>query len=259
MESALSNYYKLKQKYDRKLEKEKNNIKNSDLNIKEKREKIKKLKMPCINCKRKVNTIFSRLPGRVTAVCGDNSDPCNLNINIQLGKYTQLSVLLDSLYQSLKYLKESIILNKLNFMFNYVDEDSTIKNFNKIKKHYDETNTQILKLESNFEKRFNVLSNKQELKALEIEFYNNIKEFQSIIKQFLDEKQEIYLRDAMELYLNKIVKNQEDIRKLKYSIMLIDTETNKKEEIAYLIQQKYSLLDTEIVLKNPKIISNQYI
>uniref|UniRef100_A0A6C0KFM3 Uncharacterized protein n=1 Tax=viral metagenome TaxID=1070528 RepID=A0A6C0KFM3_9ZZZZ len=259
MESALTNYYKLKQKYDNKFQKEKDKIKDSDLTLKEKREKVKKLKMPCINCKRKVNTIFSRSPNHVTVLCGDKTNPCDLNINIQLGKYTQLSVLLDSLYQSLKYLKESIILNKLNFMFNYVDEDDTIKNFNKIKKHYDETNTQILKLESSFEKRFDILSNKEELKALEIEFYKNIKEFQSIIKQFLDEKQEIYLRDAMELYLNKIVKNQENIRKLKYSVMLVDTETDKKKEIAYLIQDKYSLTDTEIILKNPKIISNQYI
>ena len=77
---AITDYYKLKQQYEDKINRQKNRIiKNETLTILQKRKKIKKLVPVCLNCNKPGGTIFSNNKGVLLAVCG-SSTPCELNI-----------------------------------------------------------------------------------------------------------------------------------------------------------------------------------
>ena len=73
---ALKIYFKLKQKYDSKLQQLKEKIIKEDISWKEKREKFERRKK-CIKCQQIGGSKFSYNDGIYTAICGSNS-PCEL-------------------------------------------------------------------------------------------------------------------------------------------------------------------------------------
>jgi hypothetical protein len=95
---AINEFYKLKEKFESEINKNKKTIiNNSTLSNREKRSEFLKLMPKCVNCKRpsKKGTIFSITyhpsddkiaEHRVfKAICGNLADPCNLNIEVNIG------------------------------------------------------------------------------------------------------------------------------------------------------------------------------
>ena len=94
---VLSEYYKLKNEYTKKIQAQQNSImKDETLSMKQKQDKYRKMKTKCINCGRNVGTIFNNDSGILTAVCGDKTNRCALNIKINRGKYLNLEDLIDT-------------------------------------------------------------------------------------------------------------------------------------------------------------------
>ena len=135
--TAIDNYYKLKQKYEQQLENKKKPIRNNkDLTKKEKKIKFKQIKINCINCGKKGGTIFTKKNIVLIAVCGNTSNPCNLNININRGDYTNIYDTEGLIQKDIESIKKKIMLLKLDLLFNYADESVIIKEFNIEKKKY---------------------------------------------------------------------------------------------------------------------------
>jgi hypothetical protein len=113
IKEALNEYFKLKNKYETQIMANKKKIINKNfLSKREKKEEYKKLKPKCINCKRPGGTLFTSIYipetdtsesyRELSAVCGIISDPCNLNITIQLAKVELMSTLLKSMENDIK-------------------------------------------------------------------------------------------------------------------------------------------------------------
>jgi hypothetical protein len=116
----LNEYYKLKNKYENKRQSQINTIlKNDKLTMKQKQEKFRKLNTNCINCGRNVGTIFNNDGGVLTAICGDNVSPCNLDIKLNRGKFLNLEELIDVFQSGVDELKEEIIATKMDLLFIY--------------------------------------------------------------------------------------------------------------------------------------------
>ena len=52
--------------------------------------RIHNLKPRCIHCTRNVGTNFEKISGVYRASCGDSTDPCKLNIEINAGYHTNI-------------------------------------------------------------------------------------------------------------------------------------------------------------------------
>ena len=121
VEEAINNFYKEKSKYESLLDKDKKSIiKNKGLSWKEKRVEYNKLKPKCVNCKRPVGSIFSVTHDNsnmqeiriLRATCGDRVNPCNFNININPGSYSNIVAVLKKEELDLKKYKMKIIDEK---------------------------------------------------------------------------------------------------------------------------------------------------
>ena len=85
---ALKNYYELKKVYEKQYyQKKLNIIKQTNLSTKEKKQKFQEMKKLCINCKKEGGTIFTNKNNTLKALCGNESNPCKLNIELQKGIY----------------------------------------------------------------------------------------------------------------------------------------------------------------------------
>ena len=140
IENSINEYYKLKSNYENEINKNKKNIiNNTSLSWKEKRIEFQKLKPKCINCKRPGGTIFSIKLDNSTnnrhlkAICGILSNPCNLNINIELGKYEELPYILKDTEKEINEIKLNIIDDKNKLLFGFIKTDLALNNFNEIK------------------------------------------------------------------------------------------------------------------------------
>mgnify|MGYP001296889149 CR=1 FL=1 len=97
-EDVINYFYTKKKRYDAKINKKKADIRDDpDLSLEEKRLGYKNIKMDCIKCKRPVGTIFSTKNRELVAKCGDVSQPCSLDIRVNLGTYENIPNLLEGL------------------------------------------------------------------------------------------------------------------------------------------------------------------
>lgn len=254
---AIDEFYKLKDKYESKINKEKQKIlAMTSISKKEKQTKFNRIKKYCINCNREGGTIFSNKNRILKAICGVSYSPCKLNIEIQLGEYdSKINILNDE-----KINKENseleIIKIKLKLLFNFIEESEAIKLYENEKKIYTENQviyhsllTDILMITDNPTKFKNINDTVTSL-------YQNIETLKQLHKIYYQNDNTNIIKEIIELYLKKIIPNTERIRNLTYNYYYIEENDDGTFE---LIQKPYTNIQlelnngiTEKIIKNNK-------
>jgi len=250
---ATDEYYKLKAKYEKAKENEiKKYTSDSDLSKKQKREKFSRFKQKCVNCNRPGGTEFSNKNRILRAVC-NASPPCKLDIQIQLGLYdTKYNVMQE--YKTYRDEEQiNIIKTKLNLLFNFSTEDETIKKFEDYKNNFIEFNKAYNSLLTDY---LLIVENPTKQSNLDdgiVSLYENVEELKKLNKDYTNDTRPEYIREMVELYINKIKPNAERNRNLRYSYNSIETDDN----MMHLIQKPFITEQIEINIgETPKIIKN---
>ena len=244
---ALNDYYKLKQQYNKQIEKEVTKlIKTNDLTNKEKHEKFKQLKRKCVNCGKEGGTIFKQDGNLLSAKCGHMEKPCKLDIQLQRATYSNINHQISELNHIININKIENINNKLNFLFGYVSESTTLENFNKLKqelidevKKYQKINEMYLNIVSNLTK-FN------EIKANNKNLFILIQNFKDLITNFEETGDFGYIKNAIELYIGTITETVNNIRNLKYVYNTV--EFNENDNTHHLIQEQYTQSQLQVII-----------
>jgi len=236
---TLDQYYRYKDKYESNLKKEKTQIIKLDgLSWREKRTEYMKIKPKCINCRRPVGSIFSskkQEDGRhLIALCGDRKQPCPFNININLGLVQNIQENLHNDESELNEYKHKVIIDKNDLLFGYITAEEAVSRFDKLKEQVSEF-TKIY--EFTLQTYLNVVDNeekKAELEKIQLEFYNNLDNFNLMIKQYNSTQNTQLIVDAVELYTNSIQPRANEIMNKKY--VYNDVEYNEDDNTFHLIQ-----------------------
>lgn len=250
----LNEFYKLKYEYDKKVQSHRNNIiKDKMLNMKQKQDKYRKMKVNCINCGRNVGTIFEHKEGILTSICGDKTAPCNLNIKINRGKYVSLEMLLDVFQTGVDEVKEKIITTKLDLLFGYEQESNTLEIFTGLKEELTQDLESLMEYKTKFIEIVTNLDNKQILSTKMTMFYNKVSLIKSTVDEFNETGQIQLIKDMITLYDTELTPLLVELRNLKYKYMAVEydleTDTHK------LVRNVFTLQDMTIPFENPKVIS----
>ena len=259
---ALNTYFKLKNTYESNIQKEKTQIsKIPELSWREKRIEFMKFKPKCVNCNRPVGTVFSTKTNAETgerqyvALCGDRKDPCPLNININLGVISDITEDLQRDEDTINKYKRDIIIDKNDLLFGYITPEEAVAQFDRIKNEVTDTTTLY---EFTLQKYLDIVDNtkeKEELKKLQLEFYNNLDNFNAIIKQYNANQNVQLIVDAVDLYVKIMEPRANEIIKKKYSVNMV--EYNENDNTFHLVQQQISIedLETDIGEIGQKVVS----
>jgi len=257
---AINEYYKLKMKYEADLSKNKKKIiNNTHLSLKDKRREFAQLKPKCINCKRPGGTIFSTTFDKTTdsrtlkAVCGIRAQPCNLNITISVGHFELFPITLNDLSSQIKDEKTNIINNKNQNIFGYITAAQTVTLFEKLKVQVSDTTALYM---SYLEEYVDIIDNKQknnDLKRDQEFFYSFLAEIHNAIGLFHSSDNTQYMRDAVDIYVNKLLPLLDKIMKLKYNENKV--WYNENDNTYHLIQNKYTFKDIEFNTGQEKVVS----
>ena len=250
---AINEYYKLKLKYDTTKENEiKKYISDTGLSKKQKREKFSRFQPKCVNCNRVGGTVFSNKDRILKAVC-KVSPPCKLDIQLQLGSYDKKPNIIKEYELYKDQDQTNIIKTKLNLLFNFLTEEETIKKFEEYKINFMEMNKIYNSLLTDYLLIIDNPTLKMNLNEGLISLYENVEELKDIHKEYNKDNKSEFLRDMVELYINKIHPNAERNRHLQFNYNSIE----EKENTFCLVQKPYTLEQIEINFgENPKIIKN---
>ena len=250
----LNEYYKLKNKYENKRQSQINSIlKNDKLTMKQKQEKFRKLKTNCINCSRKVGTVFKSDSGILTAICGDNKSPCNLDIKLNRGKFLNLEEMIDVFQTGVDELKEEIIATKLDLLFGYEQEATTLTKFNKLKEEITQDLEAVMEYKTQFIEVVSNLDNKSELNTKMTIFYNKMTLIKSTIDEFNETSQIQLIKDMISTYQTELVPLLHELRELKYRYMAM--EYDRDTDTHTLVRKVFTLQDMTIPFDTPSVES----
>jgi hypothetical protein len=257
---SLDQYYRYKDKYESNLKKDKTQIiKLEGLSWREKRAEYMKIKPKCINCRRPVGSIFStknQEDGRhLIALCGDRKQPCPFNININLGLVQNIQENLHNDENTLDEYKRDVIIDKNDLLFGYITAEEAVGKFDKLKEQVAEF-TKVY--EFTLQTYLNVVDNpvkKAELEKLQLEFYNNLDNFNLMIKQYNSTQNTQLIVDAVELYTNTMQPRANKIMNKKYAYNGV--EYNEDDNTFHLIQLSITNenLEWDLMDNGQKVIS----
>lgn len=251
----LNKYFEMKSSYEKKYETKKNSIlKSKILTRKEKIQKIRNIKLQCINCKREVGTVFELKDRIYRAYCGDTTKPCQLNIELKRPNTVNIYHEHAKNNEDIETKQNDMVIAKLQLLFGFVSEDTMLDLYQAIKTQYNES-IQFHDLLSSFiesiEKRDEKKTIRQEARR---EYYQAISELKKMVRQFLVTQNGSLLKDAIELYMDSIKPSQRRIRDTTYSVFHVEKEEQKEQEIL-LIKKEMSILEKEYFLEEPETLS----
>lgn len=238
----FNKYYQAKSNYDNYKNKVKAHILKQNLTEIEKKKEFSKLNFKCINCKNQGGTMFNETKDTLHMICGNISKPCNLNLKIIKKNYINLSDELINIKNLIYNIKKKILTIKLNVLFNYITQDKALESFNEESK----------KLNNYQEKYFIYTEKYNEITSDESiddellqkqNIINDINEFYTLFKQTNDQN---YINDAHSLYINELIKINNQIFKKKYKNFYIEENDDKIRTVF----QKFNENDLIFLNKN---------
>jgi hypothetical protein len=234
--TSLYEYFRLKNAYESKVSKMKQNAFHRAPTKKQGAIKARAIKPPCIQCKRTVGTVFSRKDTKYLAVCGDANHPCPLNIQIYSGHYFHNDLLLDIYKEDMDKKKDSIIKQKMDTLFNYISEKESVKQFKSELEEYTTDSKMYADLIKKRDELHHNIDTELAIRKDTKEMYRIIDEIKHNIKEYDKSHNKEMLRYAVGLYKNELIPIVQHLRMKKYGIMETDiSEDGETRLVQYKI------------------------
>lgn len=242
---AIHNYYKLKQKYELSIKKQKQKIiANPSLNAEQKKQKFAQIKKKCIKCNGIGGTIFTNTKNILSATC-NGKRPCGFNIKINRGYYTNIHEEYQYLKSELNNIQNKIIETKLNILFNYTTEEEALKTFDKLRKHL----AGFVKAHDKVQEAYlNIINNKStiaEKKKLSENLHDIKNELKSLSTKYNETSKNSFIVESIELYITQLIPIVEQLQKLSYVYNSVQEEESiideTKQTYLKLVQEPYTL------------------
>lgn len=248
---AINEYFKLKQKYEKKVLSDKkaflqlttNNIR-SQKETKTIMKKLQTFKPKCIICNKSGGTIFSQKDGYYTAVCG-STQPCKLDIKLFRGYFENKGTMVKIYKDEVEIHKDNIIKQKLDTLLNYISEEQSSKIFKEKVEAYNDDNVVFKEVLDTYNDTFN---NKERLESLNDKMKNDVHyvkdEMKKLMNEYKDTNNKEILKTLVDTYINKFIPEIEKVRALKYEVCEVEQKPmGKKEPNLDILHQFYVSYD----------------
>ena len=245
---ALNTYYSLKSEYEDNVDKLKKKIMaNKTLSSKEKNKEYRKMKPKCINCNRPVGTIFDirfqkDIESRIAkAMCGDRTNPCALNIELNLGVVVNIEDELHDNETKIRDIRREIIKDKNDLLFGYVSAPDAIAKFDKIKEKMADANASYEIILNTYMSIVDNKPVKEKIDKLLLETYANIQSTHELVNKYEREQNVDFINDLVTMYITQMTPKLVELRRLLYPYSAVD----KNDNTCVLIQRKMEIEQME--------------
>jgi len=216
---ALDKYFKLENKY----------LKNEERARTSKKGPIGKPK--CVNCNRNVGTKFFKKDLHYMAICGDETSPCDLQIDIFMGEYNHIDDVMDLFKESTDNFKVDIIKQKLDTLFNYTSEEASVENFKQLLDRYNEDSDTYKFILDKYNLYMNNDVTKQLIAKYDKDIYTITEKIKVLISEYKETNNKQLLTDATNMQLKDLNPVIQKRRELAHPVMEMNHHNIEKKQI----------------------------
>lgn len=227
--SALNKYFEYKSSYEKEILKKKKDIFKVYKNKKDRMLRIHNLKPRCIHCKRNVGTHFEKISGVYKASCGDSTDPCKFNIEINAGYHTNIVTQIGLTLNFINDSKDQMLKYKMDSLFEYEKDDVITKLFEKLNEDFDIERYTYKELIDLYNESFYNEKTEATLEKMNNELFEYNEELQSHLSKYESENNRESLTEAMKIYTNQILPLHQKMYNSKYKVIELIEENNKTD------------------------------
>ena len=227
---SINDYFKLKDKYENDLFKNKKKAFEKAPTKKLGRKNVEKVIPKCLNCGKPGGTIFSRKKHTYYAVCG-NPVPCNLKIEIYNGIYSMNSSILLDTYKDLNIVKSNIIKQKLDTIFYYISTQTSAKLFKEYLEEFTYENSSYIEFFEKYNKIYKDDIKEEKIKRKNQQIYELIHAIKQLVLKYEETGNTDLLQNAIEIQKNELNPEIHNLRMLKYEIMEMELVKMNKSTI----------------------------
>jgi len=264
---ALHEYFKMKEKYDTDVRKQKRDLydklRQKNTPIRKIKQMISEIQTPCVNCKQPNGTLFdlkSTETGRIySAICGNRRKPCNLNIQLSTGQYLNIWTSIETTKDFLQEYKEKIIKHKLDVLFNYINETNAASRFKTDLEEYYATKELYEHAVQRYETMYHNPETREKIREKSNTLFDSIEKMDKMVQEYkaspTDDSQ--ILKDAMSIYFGEIATVAKQVYQLKYPESRMDYDEDRdmftlKQSTVTLANMDYSYDESPEVVKYVK-------
>lgn len=247
---AINEFYRLKDKYESVFyDKYVKPIIKSKKTNKEKRVEYARLpKHECINCKRNVGTIFNisydntEILRKFMAKCGDLTNPCPLDIQINYSVREQFDKIINEGLESVEKIKLDIIKQKNNALF-FEKGQNIISIFEKLTTNLKKETEQLgYSIEKDILKNDNperiILLNK----SINEFGIGCILPFKQMIQEYMDTNNELLMNQAINFYVNEMIPKLKEIQNIRFAVNIVEYDADDQK---YILIQRQNTIESE--------------
>ena len=165
------------------------------------------------------------------AICGDETSPCDLQIDIFMGEYATIDELMGIFKESTEELKVNIIKQKLDALFNYTSEEESVENFKQTLEHYNDDSEIYKGIIDEYNLHMNNDVTKQLIAKYDKDIYNITEKIKVLVSEFKESNNKQLLTDATNMQLKELNPLIQKRRELAHPIMEINHYTTEKKQI----------------------------
>jgi hypothetical protein len=258
---TLQDYFALKTQYETKLKQLKKTAFTSVSNKKLGMKKARNVKAPCVQCKRKVGTIFSLQDDRYTCICGDTEKPCNLRIEIYRGNFSSIQSLMYDFKDHIDELKDNIIKRKLDTLFSYISEEESVKVFKKELESYNYDSGMYKELVENYDNNHNNSHRNELIQKKKDLIFKLTERIRGLLAEYEKTSNREFLKSAVELQIKDLLPETQNLRLLSSEIIEMNTvrdssNSNNMTDIHVLFKRDVVLSKSDFTFgEKPRVIS----
>lgn len=250
----LKQYFKLKSKYEKKEKELKKNAYQRADTKKMAKNAVKKVKPPCIKCKRLVGTIFQKKNNTYTAICGDDTQPCKLNIKLYCGNYLHFDEGIDLFQNSLEDIKTNIIKQKMDNIFGYTDDETAKIKYEALLQDYNEEKDILQEMYDRRDEVYENRDKKEQVKNKKRELFTYIEDNKAILDEFKQTKNKQLIKDLVFNNVRNVHREARTISQIENEI--IEMNYYKDENIYKVYKFPMLFHKSEINLGEPEVVKN---
>ena len=254
---SLNNYFKLKNNYESKMRSDKRKIMEKSENKRKGKKLLLSYKPQCINCKRPVGTIFSKIINKYMVFCGDTTQPCSLNIEIYPGEKNNLEYWISLFKEEVDGLKETIIRQKLDTLFNYVTEDKSVELFKKELEAYNQDSVILKEYIDMNDELFHNNHKKKLIEEKNEKIFRVIENIRNLLNEYKNTQNRELLKTAVQLQVDELLPETRIIRMMKNEIMEIQYTTVSNHNEYSVFKYPISLEKLDVFIGEPSKV-NKY-
>ena len=227
-DDAIQKYFKIKVKYEKQVKND------PDQNV-------------CMVCNRKNGMIFSFNENIYSLQCGNQNEPCSLDIRIRRGIYSNLSDVIQDKIKEQHTIRDRIIEIKVQFIFQEISETEMISKYEETNRKWNELSKEIhiLQKSINDKEEYDILEKKQFKEQIQ----RNVDDIKSAVEEYKSSKNMEFIHNVIQQYKDEIMPLHEQMRDYK------QIEYIKKGEYIERDNKFYKDKNNMIIISKPEVLS----